>query len=147
MQTGRANKKYHCLDKLFIHTLTNLNGLTAITHYLSRENMWLHWNISSHLWHTPLCGCAVCAFLTKDMSQTLEMCTCMPASIWHLQYLQKFSFHEICIISKREQWNLRRNSWFPSMPFSVTADTRCCPEEGADGFGWVTSCFLLPASK
>lgn len=74
MQRGRANKKYHCLYKLFIHTLANLCDLTAITHYLSREVVRLHLNISRRLWHIYsiyiYLGVTVhlCTFLTKAIS-------------------------------------------------------------------------------
>lgn len=144
MQTGRGNKKYHWLDQLFIPTLTNVNGLTAITHYLSRENMWLRPFAAYSSW----CGGVVCAFLTKDTNQTLEVCTCIaclpPSGTFSicrsLLFMKYASFLKGNSEAQKEQLipehAVQCHCWHPLLSWGRCRWVR-----------WVTSCFLLPASK
>lgn len=73
MQRKERRENYCVAFINYSFTQTNLYGLTAITHHLSRKNLWLHLNISRH---TPLCGIALaCA---RFLSHFCYTSLCLP---------------------------------------------------------------------
>lgn len=92
MQTGSGNEKCSCLHKLFIHILTNLCGLTAITHYLSVENVRLQLHVGGHLCRAAECASAVSIFLQKASAANVLVCLRLSLS------REDFFF---CLVSKK----------------------------------------------
>lgn len=81
MQRKERRENYRVAFINYSFTQTNLYGLTAITHHLSRKNLWLHLNISRH---TPLCGIALaCArFVTFLLHFFVSAFLWSKGSIW-----------------------------------------------------------------